>query len=41
MPRLEGKVAMVTGAARGMGEVEARLFAEEGATVVLCDVSDS
>lgn len=41
MPRLEGKVAMVTGAARGMGEIEARLFAEEGATVVLCDVSDS
>ena len=40
MPRLEGKVAIVTGAARGMGEVEARLFAEEGATVVLCDVSD-
>lgn len=32
---------MVTGAARGIGEVEARLFAEEGATVVLCDVSDS
>jgi NAD(P)-dependent dehydrogenase (short-subunit alcohol dehydrogenase family) len=41
MPRLEGQVAMVTGAARGIGEVEARLFAEEGATVVLCDVSDS
>ena len=40
MARLEGKVAIVTGAARGMGEVEARLFAEEGATVVLCDVSD-
>ena len=41
MPRLEGKIAIVTGAARGMGEVEARLFAEEGATVVLCDVSDN
>ncbi len=40
MPRLEGKIAIVTGAARGMGEVEARLFAEEGATVALCDVSD-
>ena len=40
MPRLDGKVAIVTGAARGMGEVEARLFAEEGATVVLCDVSN-
>ena len=41
MPRLEGKIAIVTGAARGMGEVEARLFAEEGAVVVLCDVSDA
>ena len=41
MPRLEGKIAIVTGAARGMGEVEARLFAEEGATVLLCDVSDA
>ena len=40
MPRLEGKIAIITGAARGMGEVEARLFAEEGATVMLCDVSD-
>ncbi len=40
MPRLEGKIAIVTGAARGMGEVEARLFAEEGATVVICDVTD-
>lgn len=41
MPRLTDKIAVVTGAARGMGEVEARLFAEEGATVVLCDVLDS
>ena len=41
MPRFDGKIAMVTGAARGMGEVEARLFAEEGATVVLCDVLDA
>ena len=40
MPRLEGKIAIVTGAARGMGEVEACLFAEEGATVVVCDVTD-
>ena len=40
MTRLEGKIAIVTGAARGMGEVEARLFAEEGATVVICDVLD-
>ena len=36
--RLEGKVAIVTGAARGQGEAEARLFAAEGAQVVLTDV---
>src|SRR4051794_10816312 len=36
--RLEGKVAIVTGAARGQGEAEARLFAAEGASVVLTDV---
>jgi 3alpha(or 20beta)-hydroxysteroid dehydrogenase len=39
--RLEGKVALVTGAARGMGEAEARLFAAEGARVLLCDVLDA
>ena len=38
--RLAGKVALITGAARGMGWAEARLFAEEGARVVLCDVRD-
>lgn len=38
MRRLEGKVALVTGAARGQGEAEARLFVEEGAQVVLADV---
>jgi len=36
--RLDGKVAVVTGAARGQGAAEARLFAAEGAFVVLCDV---
>lgn len=36
--RLEGKVAIITGAARGQGEAEARLFASEGARVVLTDV---
>ncbi len=36
--RLQGKVALISGAARGMGEAEARLFALEGASVVLGDV---
>ena len=36
--RLDGKVAIITGAAHGMGEAEARLFAEEGARVVVADV---
>src|SRR6478609_4456456 len=35
---LTGKVALVTGAARGQGEQEARLFAAEGARVVVADV---
>jgi 3alpha(or 20beta)-hydroxysteroid dehydrogenase len=38
--RLEGKVALITGAARGQGEAEARLFVAEGARVVLGDVRD-
>lgn len=36
--RLEDKVALVTGAARGQGKAEAELFATEGATVVVTDV---
>ena len=38
--RLEGKVAIITGAARGMSATEARLFAQEGATVVIADYQD-
>ena len=37
-PRLHGKVAIVTGAAMGLGEAIARRFAEEGARVACVDV---
>jgi 3alpha(or 20beta)-hydroxysteroid dehydrogenase len=40
MGRLEARVALITGGARGMGATEARLFASEGATVVIADVRD-
>ena len=36
--RLENKVALISGGARGMGAIEARLFALEGAQVVIGDV---
>jgi 3alpha(or 20beta)-hydroxysteroid dehydrogenase len=38
--RLDGKVAIISGGARGQGAAEARLFAAEGAKVVLGDVLD-
>jgi NAD(P)-dependent dehydrogenase (short-subunit alcohol dehydrogenase family) len=38
--RLDGKVAVITGAARGQGAAEARLFAREGARLVLGDILD-
>lgn len=40
MALLENKVALVTGAARGIGETMARIFCEEGATVVLNDINE-
>ena len=38
MQRLAGKVVLITGAARGQGEAEARLCAAEGAAVIVADV---
>src|SRR5438094_9429011 len=40
MGRLDGKVALVSGGARGQGEAEVRLFVREGASVVCGDVLD-
>ena len=39
MARLAGKIALITGAAQGMGEAHARRFVREGARVVLTDVN--
>jgi 3alpha(or 20beta)-hydroxysteroid dehydrogenase len=41
MNRLEGKVVLITGGARGQGADEGQLFSQEGAIVVLADILDA
>ena len=41
MNRLAGKVALITGAAQGLGEAMARRMAEEGARLVLTDINEA
>lgn len=38
MGQVEGKVVLVTGAARGMGAAEAQLLAREGASIIVADI---
>jgi 3alpha(or 20beta)-hydroxysteroid dehydrogenase len=38
--RLDGKIAIVTGGARGLGEAQVRRFVAEGARVTICDIRD-
>ena len=41
MKLLENKIALITGAARGIGRRTAELFAEEGATVIVTDLKET
>ena len=41
MGKLSGKVAIITGAAQGLGEWDARIFVEEGAKVIMTDVNET
>ena len=40
MDRLQGKVALITGASAGIGRASAKLFAREGAVLGLFDIND-
>ena len=40
MPRMQGKIALITGAARGIGQATAELLAAEGAKVIVTDIND-
>ncbi|WP_020561159.1 SDR family oxidoreductase [Thiofilum flexile] len=41
MLRLQNKIALITGAAQGIGQAIAELFAQEGATVIVTDINDT